>query len=384
MSARRRRHHLAAALVALLSVALLIAAWYLRPALPRLSGSLTTPLTASELEGVLVFACWAVIAGLLIAAVVRATRELTRRDGNAEPPAPTSARTAPRPIPTPAAAGPPYSPPLRLTVSAPATTLDRASAPARETGGRPAVAEGGQRDEPTIHVSLLGPFDIHGLERNATLRSASEQLLAYLALHPRGATRDELIEAIWPGQDPRSGRQRLWQNISELRALLGDTLVADRGHYALDRGRIAVDVDELERLMAEADTSDVPRAQRPALERALRLFRGEPLAGWDYLWADPDVRRLRSTHAELLERAGHARLATGDPHGALEAAEHGLKLDSLNENLWRLAMQAENRLGLRQSVGRRYERLRRHLDKQLGLEPEAATRTLYHELLGQR
>jgi DNA-binding SARP family transcriptional activator len=46
-------------------------------------------------------------------------------------------------------------------------------------------------------------------------------------------------------------------------------------------------------------------------------------------------------------------------------------------------MQAEGRLGLRDSVGQRYQ-LRSLLDEQLGLEPERATRALYHELLGQR
>ena len=48
-----------------------------------------------------------------------------------------------------------------------------------------------------------------------------------------------------------------------------------------------------------------------------------------------------------------------------------------------LAMQAEGRLGLRDSVSQRYQ-LRSLLDDQLGLEPERSTRALYHELLGQR
>lgn len=157
-----------------------------------------------------------------------------------------------------------------------------------------------------------------------------------------------------------------------------------RGHYSLDRHQITVDTDELEQLLADANRSEEPKTQRPTLERALRLFRGEPLAGWDHLWADADARSLRSTHAELLERTGHARLVTGDPHGALQAAQQGLSIDAYNESLWRLAMQAEGRLGMRDSVSRRYQQLRGLLDDQLGLEPERATRALYHELLGQR
>jgi DNA-binding SARP family transcriptional activator len=103
------------------------------------------------------------------------------------------------------------------------------------------------------------------------------------------------------------------------------------------------------------------------------------------MWAEEEVRALRSTHVELLERTGHARLVTGDAHGALQAAQQGLALDNYNEGLsGRLAMQAESRLGLRDSITQRYQQLRDLLDEQLGLQPESATRALYHELLGQR
>lgn len=47
-------------------------------------------------------------------------------------------------------------------------------------------------------------------------------------------------------------------------------------------------------------------------------------------------------------------------------------------------MQAEGRLGLRDSVSQRHQQLRSLLDDQLGLEPERATCALYQELLGQR
>jgi DNA-binding SARP family transcriptional activator len=163
-----------------------------------------------------------------------------------------------------------------------------------------------------------------------------------------------------------------------------DAFISQRGHYSLDRTKITVDTDELEGLLAEAKTATTPAAERRVLERGLGLLRGEPLAGWDHVWTNTDAGRLRTTQAEFLERLAQARLTTGDARGALEATEQGLDRDTLNEALWRLGMRAETELGSRESVGRRYERLRRLLDEQLGLEPETETRTLYRELLGQR
>jgi DNA-binding SARP family transcriptional activator len=57
-------------------------------------------------------------------------------------------------------------------------------------------------------------------------------------------------------------------------------------------------------------------------------------------------------------------------------------LDVLNEALWRLALEAEGRLGLRGAIEERYQRLRALLDERLGLAPAQETRRLYLRLLG--
>jgi DNA-binding SARP family transcriptional activator len=67
----------------------------------------------------------------------------------------------------------------------------------------------------------------------------------------------------------------------------------------------------------------------------------------------------------------------------LDVLERGLALDEFDEALWRLALQAEHALGLRESVTRRYRELTRTLEEQLGLQPSQETRTIYRQLLGQ-
>jgi DNA-binding SARP family transcriptional activator len=373
---------------ALACVVVLGALWVLKPPLPQIP-SLTAGLSTSALEQLLFFIGWILLAAATIALLYETIRrlierpsrrtlhELQRLDRAVKP---LDSKLAPAPVSQRR-----YRPPLVMTVRPPAASTD-GNAPAGDapaTAISPSTPRDITRSQP-VRIRLLGAFAIEGVQLPAGLRATCKQLITYLALHPRGATRDELIEAIWPQQDPKRGRQRLWQSISDTRNLLGDALIAEDGHYALDRHRVTIDVEQLEEFIAQVDAADAPGDQLPPLERALGLFAGELLSGWDYPWADPDIRRLRSIHAELLARVGHARLVTGDTHGALQAAEEGLKLDTLNETLWRLAMQAESRLGLRDSINQRYQRLRRQLDDQLGIQPETATRSLYHELLGQR
>lgn len=385
---RHQRHRLLSLLAATGCVLLLGALWVLKPPLPRVP-SFSGALSETALEQLIFFIGWILLTAAALALLYDAVRRI------AETPSRRTLRevqrleraitpTDTKPDGTPASERR-YRPPLVMTIPAESTDGKGAVAAAAQTIDTSRSIPGdGPRSGPRLRIRLLGPFMIEGIELPTGLRSTCKQLIAYLALHARGATRDELIEALWPEQDPKRGRQRLWQAISDARNLLGDGLIADDGHYALDRHRVTIDVEQLEEFIAQVDAADAPADQLPPLERALGLFAGEPLSGWDQPWADPDIRRLCSIHAELLARVGHARLVTGDTHGALQAAEEGLKLDSLNEALWRLAMQAESRLGLRDSINQRYQRLRHQLDEQLGIQPETATRALYHELLGQR
>ena len=64
-------------------------------------------------------------------------------------------------------------------------------------------------------------------------------------------------------------------------------------------------------------------------------------------------------------------------------AEQAITLDQFHEASWRLALQAEHALGLRESITRRYDELAHALDEQLGLQPTRETRVMYRQLLGQ-
>ncbi len=142
-----------------------------------------------------------------------------------------------------------------------------------------------------------------------------------------------------------------------------------------------VDLDELDQLLTIV--SDDAANHATTLERALALWRGEPLEGTDYLWAEGDMRSLSATLLDLLERVGRVRLARGDARGALQMAEQAIALDQLHEPSWRLALQAEHALGLGESITRRYGELTRSLDEQLGLEPARETRAMFRRMLEQ-
>lgn len=256
-------------------------------------------------------------------------------------------------------------------------------APAAATPRRPVSRAKNAGTSARLRVRVLGPLQIDGAAGFQPRRASTDELIAYLVLHPGGAQRDELVEALWPGSDPFLGRQRLWQSTSEARRFLRQGVVRERDRYQLDRAYVWVDADELERLHAEVRQQGDDLAVAEYLEGILALFRGEPLAGSDYRWAQGEIRRLRAIFVDAARRVARLRLDRGDVTGALAACEGALRVDDLSEPLWRLAMEAEHRLGLRTAVVARYDSLRAVLADKIGLEPERETRALFRALMAQ-
>jgi DNA-binding SARP family transcriptional activator len=360
------------------SIVAMAALWRYRPVWPDLPGSLSAPVTTALLQQLAVIASWllaALLVFLLLARTfsrARMRRILDASDvGFAAACRYTRARRI-RPIALHAAGVE-----TRLVVVAP-----------REAEPKPpaedAIDSSSEvRPDERLFISLLGPLAIHGAKQSRRgLRARALEVIAFLALRREGAQRDEILEALWPGEDPKRSRHRLYQAVRDARRLLGEAVASERDRYWLDRNRVEVDVDQLERLLDEVGRPGTPQRLQ-LLENALDLFRDEPLSGSDFPWSEGEIRRLRGTYVDLLEEVGRARLDAGDGRGALDAAEHGLEIDALNEALWRLALAAEGRLGLRQAVEERYSRLRELLTERLGLEPASETRTLYLRLLSQ-
>ncbi len=387
-----RRHPLiaraGAAGAAVVSLTALIMLWQLRPGLPQIS-SLTAPLTTAIIQQGLVCIVWLLAAYVALSVFVSAAQATVHsspsRRAMVLPGVIPSA-----PLPRPRAAAPRSGPtrfpltfaprPAPTAADAPASQVALAPPPtATSTDASATRGPAATQNRPALSISVLGPFRVSGAKR-ALKRAATRELIAYLALQPKGATRDELIEALWPAQDPERTRPRFWQSVTDARGALADAWVHDSERYQLDRAKVNIDLAQLEQLLASTD----PEHDDPhTLETAIGLWRGEPLEGTDYAWADGHIRRLRATLLELLERAGRSRLQSGDARGALEVAEQAITLDQFHEASWRLALQAEHALGLRESITRRYDELARSLDEQLGLEPARETRLVYRQLLGQ-
>jgi DNA-binding SARP family transcriptional activator len=148
-----------------------------------------------------------------------------------------------------------------------------------------------------MEFRILGPLEVADGDSVLPLAGAKQRgLLAVLLLSANEAvSSDRLIEELWGGQSPESGRAALQVRVSQLRKALGDggaaILTRPPGCVLqLERGQL--DLHRFEQLVEEADVADPAVAARK-LREALALWRGSPLVDLAYEpFAQPAIRRL--------------------------------------------------------------------------------------------
>ena len=239
-----------------------------------------------------------------------------------------------------------------------------------------------------LNLTLLGGFQgrLGAAAPLALPTRKSQALLAFLALPPgRSHPRAKLASLLWGGMGESQARSGLRQSLFSLRKAVDvepPALLVDGQTVALNPTCVEVDVVEFERQVAEGTPA--------ALERAGALYRGELLEGLALQeapfeeWLLAERERLHELALEALAKLlGHQR-ATGAPETALQTALRLLALDPLQEPVHRAAMRLYVQLGRRATALRQYQICIGVLQRELGVEPEAKTKQLYHEVLRQR
>lgn len=264
--------------------------------------------------------------------------------------------------------------------STPTPTLDVAVESAAAAGGsRLAVVPGAG----IAVVRCLGSFQI---ERDArTLRkgwrSKARELVAYLAAHPDGASKDRIIDVLLPDMDADLAEAEFWRITSKIRAKVrtrddARKYVEKVGEsFRLEPEAWWIDVWEFMRLASMA--SDCPRDEQvSALTTAVGLYRGDFCDDCYYSWAEPIRERLRRTLIRAAARLAELLSDFGRSDEALATLERAIEVEPVNEELYRRAMTLEAAMGRTAKALSRYEMLVRVLSEQIGVDPEPASQEL--------
>lgn len=246
-----------------------------------------------------------------------------------------------------------------------------------------------------MRIRVLGPVGVRVDGDSQWTRPPPQQrrVLASL-LAPVGRTRgaDHIAEVVWPRSVPDNADRLLQALVSRLRAAIGQQDAATGLITSVDGGwRIEPDVDvDSHQFDAWLDRArELARGghHRDALEvvqRALDLWRG-PVFGEasEHTAFMAEVTRLEEHRLEAHQLHLRLRIADGAHAEVIGELKELLSEHPLREQLWGLLMVALYRSGRQADALTTYQRLRRRLVEELGIEPSPQLQALHRRILHQ-
>lgn len=210
--------------------------------------------------------------------------------------------------------------------------------------------------------------------------------------HNHPVSRDELVDALWPAGPPAAWETAVSAVISKLRQLLigvgvpgPEVLLNAYGCYELRLPADAVvDVDSAHAAVHEAETllraGEVGAAYTYA--DVANLISARPfLPGDDGPWIAARRAELAALRVRALEAQLVTRISKGNIEDGVHSAETLLALEPCRESAYRGLITLHMLSGNRASALLTYDRCRKTLAEELGVDPCPETESVYLEAL---
>ncbi len=249
-----------------------------------------------------------------------------------------------------------------------------------------------------VEFRVLGPLELLRDGQPIAVSSAKQRLmLAVLLSHANDVVSvDALVGGLWSSGAPSTALGVVRSYVSHLRKVLEtpastsakpQVLVGMDGGYRLVVQSELFDAAQFERLH---------RAGRAAMDEGryadaigllnggLALWRGRAFGDLAHEAAmQPAAQRLQELHTLTFEHRTDAAMALGGHREIIGELEAALSEYPLREGLWAQLMVCLYRSGRQAEALGAYQRLRRHLGEELGLEPSVELRRLESDILQQ-
>ncbi len=220
-----------------------------------------------------------------------------------------------------------------------------------------------------------------------------QEIISYLLLfRQRPHQREVLAGTLWGASSPprsrKNLRQSLWQlqekrQTAEVSPPSTPLLLVEKEWVQINQDGIWLDVEELEAAFDGVQSTPGEQLtidQAAEIERAVELYRGDLLEGWQEDWCVFERERLRAINLTMLEKLVGYCEASGRFEEGLIHGERLLRHDRAHERAhWRM-MRLNYLAGDRTGALRQYDKCRSALAEELGVAPGRLTRMLYEQI----
>jgi DNA-binding SARP family transcriptional activator len=243
----------------------------------------------------------------------------------------------------------------------------------------------------TLHIQLFGNFQLLYQDKPVAAlgQRRLQSLLAYLVLHREAPqARRSLAFLFWPDSREAQAHANLRQLLHRLQRTLptaGDFLQIDvKTVQWRPEAPFSLDVAQFERQLALAEGAGRQGSTAvvcAALKTAVAHYGGDLLPDCYDEWVLPARERWRQAYIQALAQLIGLLETQRDYATAIAYAQRLLRADPLHETTYGRLMRLHALAGDRASALSVYHTCATTLQRELGVEPNAHTRTLYEQLL---
>lgn len=216
------------------------------------------------------------------------------------------------------------------------------------------------------------------------VRKKSRALFFFVAASEKRVMREKLVSLLWPDLPRASAFQTLRTSLHGIKKSLGKYILIQDNWIELGQ-EYFVDVRVFENNLSAEEN----RIEK--LNQALELYKGEFLEGFDLPglqmfvdWMNVQREYYRRLMIRSLIFLAEEQEKANDFQAALQSLEKALSFDPLQEDIARDVIRLEFLSGDRPQAIRRYDELRKLLDREMGVPPMAETRALYDAIINDR
>jgi DNA-binding SARP family transcriptional activator len=233
-------------------------------------------------------------------------------------------------------------------------------------------------DEKDIRIRLLGPVRMHRGGNGHALGSGRRAAILAVLVLGDGASREQLVAAVWGNDPPASANGNVYTHVNALREILGGrTLTRSDGVYRLHVSEPAVDALHFEALRRRAAlhrAAGNPVAELADLQGGLDLWAGEALAGVSGPFAEARRARLHELLLVVRQRQAEVLLDLGRHEAAITVLRPAVTAHPRHESLHRLLILALDAAGRSDEALIVHQDLSASLVREVGTEPGAGRR----------
>ncbi|MDO8670379.1 MAG: BTAD domain-containing putative transcriptional regulator [Dehalococcoidia bacterium] len=214
----------------------------------------------------------------------------------------------------------------------------------------------------------------------------TKELFFYLAAQPRGARKEEIVDALWPDLSPARARSNFHGTLYRLRrATTSDLVLQQGGRYFLNPAvDVWHDVEEFEKCISEALRYGTKSEDAiPFWEKATNIYQGGFLVQFYSEWCETRRKSLEEHYLQALGTLARYHQSIGNFATSASHYEKALVVDPFAEEVHRQILTVYDLAGDRPSAIRHYNRLVQTLRDELDTDPEPETMALFNSLVGK-